>query len=203
MSETRVFLRPLGSPLALALGGLALASIATAGLELGWVPLPETDQVAILVLVTAVPLQIVASVVAFLARDGATASAMGLLSATWASLALVLLLAPPGSTSIALGTVLVLAGALLLAAGVTTGKAKAVPGAAIALTGLRFAVLGVFQLGAGSPWQDAAGVLSCVVATVAAYASWASDLEDARGHTVAPLGRKSPVEEEPGVRPQL
>ena len=74
-----------------------------AGLQLGSIPAAEGQQVALCVLAFTVPLQFVASVFAFLARDGVAATGMGLLSGIWAATALVLLTAPPGSTSNALG----------------------------------------------------------------------------------------------------
>jgi hypothetical protein len=53
---TLVVLRPLGSPLGLGLSGLAVASLVTGGLALGWVQTSKASQVGLIVPVTVVPL---------------------------------------------------------------------------------------------------------------------------------------------------
>ena len=66
---TRVVLRPLATPLPLGFLALVLATTAFAAVQLGWV-LPADGRIAGLVAVAAtVPLQLLASVIGFLARD--------------------------------------------------------------------------------------------------------------------------------------
>jgi hypothetical protein len=50
------------------------------GLDLGWVPTSQARQVGIIILATAVPLQGIASLLAFPARDGAAGGTLGVLA---------------------------------------------------------------------------------------------------------------------------
>ena len=124
----------------------------------------------------------------------------------------------PGSVSAALGLVLLASGAALVLSASSVGLTKLVPALVIALAGTRFALGGIYQLGAGTGWQDASAMVGLALAAVALYAAWAMELEDARGRTVAPLGRRTlarhaleqpfaaqveGVEHEPGVRKRL
>jgi succinate-acetate transporter protein len=213
-----VVLRPLGSSLPLGLAGLAIASLVTTGLELGWVAAAQSHQVGAIILVTVVPMQLVAGALAFLARDGATGGALGLSSATWATVGVVHLTSPPDSTSRALGLALVVGGGLLILSGLTTARAKVLPGVALATTGCRFVLTAIYELTAAGSWQDAAGALGIAVTAVAAYAAWSLEVEDMRDDDVALTMRRGAakravtgpfseqvdgVEHEAGVRRQL
>jgi uncharacterized protein len=216
--ETRIVLRPLASPLALGFLGLAGATFVLAGLNLGWVDDAEGRRVALIVIAFTVPLQFVASVFAFLARDGIVATAMGLLSGIWLAQALVLWTAPPGSTSDALGLFLVLGTLAMLVPASAAFGAKLVP--ALVLTGaaLRFLLTGLYQVTASDAWKEAAGILGVALAALAVYAAWAAELEDVEKTAVLPFGRRRRAERaeaqgaagdnagllrEPGVRSQL
>ena len=65
----RVVLRPVGSPLPLGFTALGGASVILSGLQLQWLPTSEAHQVGMVILVFAVPLQLLASVFGFLAHD--------------------------------------------------------------------------------------------------------------------------------------
>jgi uncharacterized protein len=215
---TIVVLRPLGSPLALGLSGLAVASVLTAGFDLGWIAMREAHTVGLLVLVTVVPMQAVSALIAFAARDGATGGSFGLQSATWAVLGASQLTTAPAATSGATGLALLAGGALLTLSGASAARAKLLAGAAVGLSGAHFVLVALAQLGAGSGWQDAGAIVGLVVAAIAAYTAWASEVEDMADRTVLPTGRlaggkaalQAPYAEqvrdvphEPGVRRQL
>ena len=55
----------------------------------------------------------------------------------------------------------------------------------------------------GRRWKATAGVIGLVLCALALYAALAMALEDALGRTVLPLGRRAPIDGEPGVREQL
>ena len=215
---TRVLLRPVGSALPLGLAGLAIASLLVSGLELSWVSIVDGHQVGMLVLVTAVPLQLVACVFALLARDGAAGSTMAILSATWAAIGLTRLTAMPGAVSTSLGLVLLVAAGVL--AGGATGQAmgKLLPGLVVLLAAARFALTGIYELTANGGWQDVSGIVGLVVSGLAGYVVWALEFEAAADRTVLPLMRHGrgaeamngngatplgDVAHEPGVREQL
>jgi uncharacterized protein len=214
----RVVLRPIGSPFPFGLAGLAIASLLVTSLDLGWIPLSQGKQVGFLLLVTAVPLQAVAAAFAFPARDGAAAASMGVLSATWAATGLTHLTSPPGSTSSALGIVLLMCAALLFTSTTTQATGKLLTAAVIGLAGVRFAFDGLYELTRSGGWRNAAGAVGIAVAALALYAVWALQLEDQQDSTILPTLRRGRgrqavtagaeaqlegLEHEAGVRRQL
>lgn len=215
---TRVLLRPLGNALPLGLAGLAIASLLVSGLELGWISIVDGHQVGMLVLVTAVPLQALACVFALLARDGAAASSLAILSASWAAIGLTHLTSPPGAVSTSLGLVLFMAAAVLAGGALGQSLGKLLPGLVVLLAAARFALTGLYEVSADGTWQDISGIVGLVVAGLAGYVVWALELESARDRTVLPLMRHGrgaramngngatplgDVAHEPGVREQL
>jgi hypothetical protein len=188
----------------LGLSGLVAASLVASGLELGWVASLERPQVAIVFIAFAFPLQGGASALAFLARDTAVGTALGVLAATWLATGLEYLISAPGSTSPTVGLLLLAAGFLLAASAAGAAVSKRMPAAVFAAEALRFVLIGIHELGAGKFWQDAGGVVGLLVVVLAGYTMLAAVLEAARGATTLPLGRHgSTPTTEPGVRPQL
>ncbi|MGY1744287.1 hypothetical protein [Blastococcus sp. SYSU D00695] len=210
-------LRPIATPLPLGFLALVFATTAFAAVQLGWVPPAEGRVAALVVIAATAPLQLLASVVGFVARDPAGATGMGVLAGTWAIVGLATLSAPPGTASDGLGVVLLTAG-VAMAVPAAAAAEKAVAAAVMGLAGLRFAVTGVYHLTASPDWQRAAGWTGLVLAVVALYAALALELEGARGRAVLPVGRRgtaaaatrgdgplapADLAAEPGVRPQL
>ena len=215
---TVVSLRPLGSPLGLGFVGLATATLVLAGLQLGWVSADERTLVGAMIIAFAVPLQLIASVLCFLSRDGTAGTGVGTLAGSWLSVGVVLVLSRPGSISGALGLLLLASGTVLILFAGLAGLSKLVPALVLLLAGTRFVLDGIYQLGAGAGWQDVSAAVGLALAAAAVYAAWAMELEDARGRTAAPLGRRGlgrrsldgpfvdqvdDVEHEPGVRKTL
>src|SRR3954447_125197 len=81
----RVVVRPIASPVALGLYGLAAGTIVLAGQQLGWVDAGERKPVALILLAVPFLAQLVASLWSTLARDGVASTAMGVLALTWLS----------------------------------------------------------------------------------------------------------------------
>ncbi|MFC8192124.1 hypothetical protein ACFUMH_10735 [Cellulomonas sp. NPDC057328] len=213
----RVVVRPIGTPLPLGFLGLLLATTAFAALQLQWVPADQGRAVALGVLASTVPMQLLASVLGFLARDPVAGTGMGVLAGTWGAVALTTLTSPPGAVSAGLGVLLLAAGVAMLvpAAAATT---KLVAAAIMALAGVRFALTGVAELTGERTWFTAAAIVGLVLAALALYGSFGFELEDVRHRTVLPLGRRgagqvaltgsaddelSAVAHEAGVRRQL
>ena len=199
-----VFLRPIGSPVALGLSGLVAASLVASGVELGWVAVDERAHAAVAILAFAFPLQFAASLLAFAARDGAVGTANGILSGAWLATSLVWLTSLPGSVSGSLGLLLLAAAGLLAAAAASAATGKLMPAVVFLAEALRFALVGIHELGGSEFWQNAGGVVGLVVVALAGYTMLAVVLEDARDRTVLPIGRRgSGPQPEPGVRRQL
>lgn len=187
--ESRVVVRPMGNPLPVGFLALMVATVALAMLQLHVVPPEQGRVVAAGILGLTVPLQLVACVLGFLARDPVAGTGMGVLAGTWAAVAFALLLSPPGATSSALG-VLLLCSAVAMCVPTAAATSKLAAVAVMGLSALRFAVTGVGQLTGSSAWLTVAGWVGLALGVVAAYAALSFELEDARHSTVLPLGRR-------------
>ncbi len=193
MSEpppVRIFLRPLGSPLTLGMSGLAIASLVQSGVELHWTPRDETVQAGLILIAVPFVLQLLACILSYMARDGATGAAVGVLATSWLAIGLIQIAAKPGATSGMLGLLLVASGGVLLASASAIASAKPLPGVIFAVAALRFAMAGVYQLSKVSFWEHAAGLLGLRVTALAAYAALAFELEGQRERAVLPTFRR-------------
>jgi uncharacterized protein len=214
----RVVLRPLATPLPLGFLALVLATTAFAALQLGWIPPTQSRVVALTALVATVPLQLLASVLGFLARDPVAGTGMGLLAGTWAVAGFTTLTSPPGAASEGLGVVLVVAGLAMAVPAAVAAASKVVPAVVMGVAGTRFVVTGIYEMTGSAAWKTAAGCVGLALAAVAFYAALALELEGARERTVLPVGRRGagaaamagqgPLDpadlvREAGVRPQL
>lgn len=218
LTAARVMLRPVANPLPLGFAGLAGASVTVAGTELGWVHHSGMMHVGVIVLIVAPLLQAIACVFGFLSRDAVTATGMGVLAATWASIGAVTATSPPGATSHALGTLLFMSGPLVLVSAVVAATGKRVPAMVMALTSLRFIVTGIYEFIPDAGWKTASGVVGLVVAAAALYGVASLEIEGMLGTDLLPVWRVGPgrqamsgrlsdqvtrVAAEPGVRKQL
>lgn len=215
---TRITLRPISTPMPMGFIGLAAATLLVAAMNLGWVPASEGQNVAFALLAFTLPLQVSASIFGTLARDGVAGTAMAVLAGMWATMGLVLLFSPPGSTSDALGLLFLVAGIAMMwpAIGASMGKV----GAALVLwfTVLRFLTSGVYQMTASHSWELITGWVGVLLCVLALYAALAMLLEGIQKKQVLPFGRRQrgrlasegglseqvlDLAHEPGVRQQL
>jgi uncharacterized protein len=216
--RTRVYLRPLAGPLTIGFLGLAAATFVVAGLNLGWVEPGEGKKVALCVIAFTVPVQLLAGMIGFLARDGVAASGMTMLAGIWLAQALVLYTSRPGATSDALGLFLLFAAVAMWAPASAAAASKLVPALVLGTAGARFAVTGVYQLTGSDEWKTAAGIVGLALAAIAVYAAYAAEYEDVWKRSPLSLGRRgegktavggtyveqiADVHHEPGVRSQL
>ena len=217
-AEARILLRPIASPLALGFLALGGATVVLSGQQLGWIPAREAEYVAFALMAFGFPLQLLAAVFGFLARDAVAATGMGVLAGSWLVVGLVTYASPPGSTSAALGTFLLFAGAALLVPAAGAALGKLVPALVLLTAAVRFALTGAYQLTGGPGWQGAAGVVGLVLLGIAFYAALALEIEGIKRKTVLPVLRRGEgrsavegdlgdqlrsVENEAGVREQL
>lgn len=213
-----IALRPIGSPTSIGLYGLGAASWTLAGLQLGWIPAAQGKSVAVVLMGFAFIAQLLASVFAFIGRDGTVGTAMGVLSLTWLVIGLVLHSSPPGTTSDALGMFLLFSGTAMVLVGITASTNKLVVASVFGLAAIRFIVAGGYELSGSTGWERLSGALGVALVLLALYTAFGAGLEDALGRTVLPLGRHgegevamqgglldqvSRVTTEPGVRTKL
>ena len=214
----RVNLRPIASPMPIGFIGLAGGTITLAALNLGWIPKSEGTNVALALIAFVFPLQLSAAIFGILSRDGVTGTAMGVLAGTWLTIGLVMLTSPPGSTSDALGVLLMVAAVAMLWPAAGAWLSKLVPATVLTLAALRFASSGMYQLTASDSWADTTGWIGIVLGAAALYAALASLLENVSKKTVLPMGRRHRARQavegglteqlvdlthEPGIRNQL
>lgn len=185
-----VFLRPIGSPLTIGLSGLAIASLVQSGLDLGWIAKSQTVQVGLVLLAVPFVLQLVACIFSYLARDGAAGACTGVLSTTWLGIGLIHIVAP-GSTSGALGLLLLAAGGVLTLSACATSVAKPLAGVVFITAALRFALAGIYELSANNTWQDVAGIVGLVLCGLASYGVLAFELEGQQRRPVLPTFRRA------------
>ena len=213
----RVVLRPVGSPLPLGFTALGGASVILSGLQLQWLPTSEAHQVGMVLLVFAVPLQLLASVFGFLARDSVGGTGMGVLAGAWLVTGTLVLTSAPGSTTRTLGLLLsFVAAALMVPTAATFGKLAA----ALVMfgAGARFLLTAVYEFSGSTSWEHISGWWGLGLCLVALYAAMAFEVEDTRRRTISSVGCRGAgrraltggvgddlahVQHEAGVRDQL
>ena len=190
VAATRVLVRPLANPLSLGFVGLFFATTLLTGIQLGWVPLSATHMLAIAMLAFTVPAQSIACIYGFLTRDSVAATGLGILSGTWASLALVTLLSPPGGHSAALGLLLATAAAAVCMPALGAAPAKRLAAAVMFGTAARWVVTAVYEFTGSPGWEVAAGAVGLALGVLALYATLAFEIEDQNRRTVLPTFRR-------------
>jgi succinate-acetate transporter protein len=215
--QTRIMLRPVGSGLPLGFFSFGIGMLLLGSQEIGWIPVAEQRDVGVLLVTFVFPLELLATVFAFLARDTLGATTLGLFTTSWLALGVTQIVSPAGATSVTLGIYLFgfATAALLLALLSTTGKPffSVLLGVATA----RMVLSGLFEVGAGKTLYHVAGGCGIALSALAMYGGTALALEDARQRELLPLFRRGQaaasfegyeaqlqrLEAEPGVRPQL
>lgn len=211
----QVVLRPVGPPLTVGLSGLGIASLVESGLALGWIASSQAREVGVVLIAVPFVLQLLACVFCYLARDGAAGAAVGVLSTTWLSIGVLHLISGGVERGGALGLLLFAAGFALAVSASSVSRANRLAGLVFLLAALRFALAGIYDVGAPGAWSHAAAVLGLVVSGAAAYAVLAFELEGQQRRPVLPTFRRGrgriaagessdaleAVAREPGVRP--
>jgi succinate-acetate transporter protein len=170
------------------MAGLGVASLVQSGFDLHWVAKSQALEVGLILLAVPFFLQLIASILAYMARDGAGGAVIGVLATSWLAIALVHI-AGGGHRSGALGLMLLASAGMISFSALVVGTTKPLPAAVFFLTATRFALAGIYQLGAGTSWRDAAGLVGLVVLVGAAYCALAFELEGQQSRPVLPTFR--------------
>jgi succinate-acetate transporter protein len=218
-ASARIMLRPLGTPIALGFAAILIGTTMASGLQLGWLEgMTEQRVVAFAAVSAAFPLQLLAAVLCFLARDPLAGTGFGAFTSVWAVSGLTLLTGQPSATNDALGMFLLVAAGVLALLLVSAGGSRLVFGIVIACGCARHAVTGLYEIVASDGLGLAAGITGLVLAAACAYGIVALLSEDLPRRTLLPVGRSGraasslaggmdeqleELEHEAGVRRQL
>jgi uncharacterized protein len=210
-------LRPIGSGLPLGFFSFGIGMLLLGCSALGWIPVSEQRDVGMMLMSFVFPLELIATFVAFLARDTLGATTLGLFTTSWLALGWADYSSPPGSTSITLGIYLFgfAAAALLLA--LMSTHAKPFFSVLLATAVARMVLSGIYEIGGSTGSYRVAGGFGIALSALAMYGGAALGLEDARQGELLPLFRRGGaarafegydaqlerLEAEPGVRQQL
>jgi succinate-acetate transporter protein len=214
----RITLRPIGSPLPLGLLALMCAGVLLSLEQIGALALDQGRPIALILIGFVVPLELLAAILSFLARDTVAGTGLSLFTGAWLATALVSLSSQPGATSPALGSFLfaLSAAMVVLIAGASFGKAG--PAVVIVFGAARFLVTGLYEVTGSTGLERAAAVLGFGLAAAALYSALATVVEDVQGEMKLPMGRRAKardaleapfsaqldrLEHEAGVRQQL
>ena len=183
----------------------------------GWIPVSEQHQGGMILMSFVFPLELVATIFAFLARDTLGATTLGLFTTSWLALGWAELASTPGKTSVTLGVYLFgFAFAVLLIAVLSTAG-KPFFSVLLTLAATRMVLSGAYETGAGTELYRVSGGFGIALASLAMYGGIALGFEDAKQREVLPLFRRGAaaesfagleqqlerLEAEPGVRHQL
>jgi succinate-acetate transporter protein len=215
--RTAIVLRPIGSGLPLGFFSFGIGMLILGCQAVGWIPVSEQHQGGMILMSFVFPLELVATIFAFLARDTLGATTLGLFTTSWLALGWAELASTPGKASVTLGIYLFgfAAVALLLALLSTAGKPFF--SALLALATTRMVLSGAWEVGGAKELYRVSGGFGVALAALALYGGVALGLEDAQQREVLPLFRRGAaaesfegldrqlerLEAEPGVRQQL
>ena len=215
--QTRIMLRPIASGMPLGFFSFAIGMLMLGMFSIGVIPLSETHQLGLILALVVFPLELIATLFAFLARDSMSAATLGLFTTSWLTLGVFDLTSKPGSTSIALGIYLFgFATAVILLAGMAV-PAKPFFTVLLFVAFLRMLFSGIYETGGPHSLFTISGYVALFLAVLAFYGGVAFALEDTKQKPVLPLFRRGAADEafggyqkqlgrleaEPGIRQQL
>jgi succinate-acetate transporter protein len=204
----RVVLRPYANPLPLGFFSFGVGMALLGGIGLGWLSTTQDVRAAgVLMAAFVCPLELVATLIAVLARDTGATTALGLFTMSWLGLGLLDALNPTQHTSATIGVFLLAFAVMLVPLAVAAAAGKVLLTVVLSVSVLRALLQGAFELGAPRWTETADGVAALVIVVLAWCAGTAFLVEDLRGRT-ALVPRRGAADSamdgaEPGVRQQL
>jgi hypothetical protein len=216
--QVRVFVRPYGSSVPLGFLAFGIGMFLYAALDAPWVKATDGKTIGLMLVTFVVPLQSIATVIAFLARDTLAAVALGLFTGAWATTGVLTIEAKPGQLDSALGYYLLAFTIAILLLASVAWMGQPLIAVILTLSSTRAILSAIYELGGGKGWNEVGGWLALGIFCIAMYTGLAFLLEDARGHAVLPIGRRGSSREaideglesqlagladEPGVRKHL
>lgn len=217
LEQTRIVLRPIGSGLPLGFYSFGVGMLLLACSATGGVPPADRHETGTLLMSFVFPLELVATLMAFLARDTLGATTLGLFTTSWLALGWSYLESAEGARSTAIGVYLFGFASVVLLLALMSTLGKPFFSALLTLACARMVLSGVYEIGSSHTWDAASGGVGLALSVLALYGGSALAVEDARGRELLPLFRRGGarrafdgyeqqlgrLEHEPGVRQQL
>ena len=216
--STRIVLRPLASPLPLGFFAFGMGSILQSALQFGLIPQAEVQNLALLFGAFVFPLELLAALLAFPARETVGATILSIIAFSWLATSVVTYVSAPDTTSPTVGYLYLSIAAILLLLGAVGVLGKPLLASVMFLAFFRYGLNGLYELLALGWVQTVSGIIGCAIFAISLYGGLALALEDVQHRTVLPFGRRGeardaiegdlneqvgPVEREAGVRKQL
>jgi hypothetical protein len=216
--QVRVFVRPYGSAVPLGFFAFGIGMFLYAAYDAEWIKATDAKTVGLIFVAFVGPLEALAAVIAFLARDTMAGVALGLFTGSWFLAGFATMHAQPGVLDAAQGYLLLGFTIAVLLLSVVAWLGQPLIAMLLTFAAARGACAAAYDLGAGKGWNHVAGWIALAIYCIAMYGGLAFLLEDAKGHAVLPIGRRgssaeaiegdlatqlSGLADEPGVRKHL
>lgn len=174
----QIVLRPYASSIPLASLAFGTGNAVYSALLLHWIPESETRTVAIMLLAFVGPLELVPSLMAFLARDGGGATAFAIFGAAWLVQGLQLLTGTASSHSAAAAVFLLCLALSLGLLGAVTFRGKPLLGVVLSVAILRTLCAAAGQVWSAASLPQITASLGLLLAALAFYCAVAFLQED-------------------------
>lgn len=216
-NQTRIMLRPIGSSLPIGFYSFGIGMLLLGTFALGWIPAGEQRNVGMILIAFVFPLEMIATLVAFLARDTLGATTLGLFAASWLSLGWTDYTLAPGTQSNALAVYLFGFSIVALLLALLSTQGKPFFSVLLLVAVVRMLLAGYYETGGGAEWYKTSGGFALALTALAMYGGTALSLEDASRRERLPLFRRGNakrafqgyeaqldrLESEAGIRQQL
>jgi hypothetical protein len=188
--QVRVVVRPYGSSIPLGFFAFGIGMFLYAALDAPWVKTADAHTIGLILVAFVAPLEAIATVFAFLARDTVAGATLGLFGASWLVGGLTTMQAKPGILDPGVGYFLLAFTVVIVLLGAAAFLGKPFIGVLLLASAVRGLFAATYQLGGGAGWNRVGGWLALGIFAIAMYGGIAFLLEDALGRTVLPIGRR-------------
>ncbi|NKQ58995.1 hypothetical protein HFP15_39750 [Amycolatopsis sp. K13G38] len=187
----RIVLRPIASSAPVGFYAFGVGTILYTALELHWVPLTQTHTLALVLLCFSAPLQVVAGLIGYAARDAGLATAMLIFGLVWATLGTTGLTTPPGGRSAVLGIFLLVIAMVVTGIGGGAVRTRPLLSVLAGFAVVRYVFTGIYELTGVEVFAQISGWAGLPIVLISVYGGTAFLIEDSTGRTVLPLGRRN------------
>ena len=185
-----VFVRPIGSPVVLGFFAFAIGMFMLGVQSLEWVRGDEYSTVGIVLIAFVFPLELIAGVIAYFARDTLAATVLGVFGASWLLLGIFLATSPPHELNHAVGFYLFVFSSVTLSLAVVAFTGKPLFGVLLTLSTARSILAGIHEFSGGQTVNGASGVVALTLCGIAVYGGLALLFEDVLQETRLPVFRR-------------